>query len=85
MPDPEFFFFAPRSRATTAPAIEIIKDRHGHGRYRKGLSPGPAGYLAELSITEAYAGDEVVIRRLQQLKYATRPNFHLPIGGEIPI
>jgi hypothetical protein len=42
-------------------------------------------YLAELSTTEVYAGDEVAIRRLQQLKYATRPNLHLPIGGEIPI
>jgi hypothetical protein len=34
-------------------------------------------YLAELSTTEAHAGDEIAIRRLQQLKYAARPNIHL--------
>jgi hypothetical protein len=42
-------------------------------------------YLAELSTTEANAGDEIAIRRLRQLKYAARPNLHLRIGGEIPI
>jgi hypothetical protein len=42
-------------------------------------------YLAELSTTEANAGDEIAARRLQQLKYAARPNLHLPLGGEILI
>jgi hypothetical protein len=37
-------------------------------------------YLDELTTTEANAGDEVAIRRLRQLKYATRPSIHRLTG-----
>lgn len=39
-------------------------------------------YLDELSATEASAGDEVALRRLRQLRYATRPNIHSQKGGD---